>query len=121
MVASFLSTNSKRLRGWIALGFLLLSVIGTHWIGFTHSINHSGIHAQNTDLSCHDQSPSAQHGSASCHLLDALSLAGFIASDNNTLTSAKLAGSALIAPDSSRAERVHVELYQSRAPPSFIL
>ncbi len=121
MAASFLSTNSKRFRGWIALGFLLASLIGTHWIGFAHSINHSGIHAQNTDVSCHDQNPNAQHGSASCHLLDALTLAGFIASDNIAFNGTKLAGTTLNASDSSRAERIHVELYQSRAPPSFTL
>ncbi len=121
MVASFLSTNSKRFRGWFALGFLLASLIGTHWIGFAHSINHSGIHAQNTDVSCHDQNPNAQHGSASCHLLDALTLAGFIASDNIAFNGTKLAGTTLNASDSSRAERIHVELYQSRAPPSFTL
>ncbi|HQR83409.1 MAG: hypothetical protein B7X83_00425 [Polynucleobacter sp. 17-46-58] len=121
MVASFLSKNSKQFRGWIVLGFLLASLIGTHWVGFAHSINHSGIHAQNIELSCHDQNPNAQHGSATCHLLDALTLAGFIASDSNPFIGTKPANQTLNASDSSRAERIHVELYQSRAPPSFTL
>ncbi len=121
MSASFLSKYSKQFRGWIALGFLLASLVGTHWIGFAHSINHSGIHAQNLELSCHDQSPNAQHGSATCHLLDALTLAGFITSDSNTFTSSKLASQALNISAHSRAERIHIGLYQSRAPPSFIL
>ena len=121
MVASFLSTNNKRFRGWIALGFLLSSLIGTHWIGFAHSINHSGIHAQSTDLSSHEQSPNAQHGSGTCHLLDALTLAGFIASDNDTFTSSNFSGIALNVSNSYRAERTLVGLYQSRAPPTFTL
>ncbi len=121
MSASILSKNSKRFRGFVALSFLLASLIGTHWIGFAHNIAHSGIHSNSAELSCHDHIPASGHGSASCHLLDALTLAGFIASDVNIFISNKTPNAILIASDQSRPERIHVGLYQSRAPPSFIL
>jgi len=119
MSASFLSKNSKRFRGLIALSFLLASLIGTHWIGFNHNIAHSGIHS--AELSYQDHSSDVEHGSASCHLLDALTLAGFIASDVSIFTSNKPVSQALNTSDQSWSERIHVGLYQSRAPPSFIL
>jgi hypothetical protein len=121
MSASFLSKNSKRFRGLIALSFLLSSLIGTHWIGFSHNIAHSGIHGHSAELSCQDHSSDVEHSSASCHLLDALTLAGFIASDVSIFTSNKPVSQALNTSDQSRSERIHVGLYQSRAPPSFIL
>jgi hypothetical protein len=121
MNASILSKNSKRFRGFVALSFLLTSLIGTHWIGFTHNIAHSGIHSNSAELSCQDHSPASGHGSASCHLLDALSLAGFIASDVNISVGNKTPNAVLITSDQSRPKRIHVGLYQSRAPPSFIL
>jgi len=121
MSASFLSKNSKRFRGLIALSFLLASLIGTHWIGFTHNIAHSGIHSDSAELSYQDHSSDVEHGSASCHLLDALTLAGFIASDVSIFTSNKPVSQALNTSDQSWSERIHVGLYQSRAPPSFIL
>ena len=121
MSASFLSKNSKQFRGFIALSFLLASLIGTHWIGFAHNISHSGIHSLTVDLSCHDHSSDVDHGSASCHLLDALTLAGFIASDVSIFKGNKPTSQALNASDQSRSERLHIGLYQPRAPPSFIL
>jgi len=121
MKASFLSKNSKRFQGLIALSFLLASLIGTHWIGFSHNIAHSGIHSHSAEPSCQDHSSDVEHGSTSCHLLDALTLAGFITPDVSIFTSIKPESQALNAFDQSRSERIHVGLYQSRAPPSFIL
>ena len=80
MEALFTSKLSKQLKGFIALSFLLASLLGTHWIGFAHGISHSGIQNQNIKQSCVDQAPTLGHGSASCQLLDAVTLAGFIAS-----------------------------------------
>ena len=74
MRALFLSRLNKQFRGWIALSFLLASLLGTHWIGFAHGIAHSGIQHQNIELSCADQEPTLGHSSVNCHLLDALIL-----------------------------------------------
>ena len=121
MEALFLSRLNKQFRGWIALSFLLASLIGTHWIGFAHSITHSGIHHQNIELSCVDQAPTLGHSSASCHLLDALTLAGFVASTPNLFISTNFLHEAQLVSNESPPARMHIGLYQSRAPPSFIL
>ena len=121
MSALFLSKLNKQFRGWIALSFLLASLIGTHWIGFAHGIAHSGIHHQNIELSCADQAPTLGHSTASCHLLDALTLAGFIASTPNLFIGTNFFHEAQLASNESPSARTHSGPYQSRAPPSFIL
>jgi hypothetical protein len=121
MEALFLSRLNKQFRGWIALSFLLASLLGTHWIGFAHGIAHSGIHHQNTELSCVDQAPTLGHSSASCHLLDALTLAGFVVATPNLYLANNFFHEVQLASNDSLPARIHVGLYQSRAPPSFIL
>jgi hypothetical protein len=121
MVASFLSKFRKQLRGFIALSFLLGSLLGTHWIGFAHSIAHSGIHHQNLEQSCADQAPTLGHSSAGCHLLDALTLAGFVASEPNLFLANNFSHEEQLALNESSPARIHIGLYQSRAPPSLIL
>ena len=121
MEALFISKLSKQLKGFIALSFLLASLLGTHWIGFAHGIAHSGIHHQNIELSCVDQAPTLGHSTASCHLLDALTLAGFIASTPDLFIGTNFFHEAQLASNESPPARNHIGLYQSRAPPSFIL
>jgi len=121
MKALFLSKLRKQLRGFLALSFLLASLLGTHWVGFAHSIAHSGIHHQNIELSCTDQAPTPGHSFDSCHLLDALTLAGFVASTSNLLLTSNLSQEAYLASNSPSLARIQIGLYQSRAPPSFIL
>ena len=121
MGALFLSKFRKQMKGFIALSFLLASLLGTHWIGFAHGIAHSGIQHQNTELSCVDQAPTLGHSSASCHLLDALTLAGFIASEPNHFIGINFFREVQLASADSSLTRIHIGLYQSRAPPSFIL
>jgi hypothetical protein len=121
MNALFLSTLRKQLRGFIALSFLVASLLGTHWIGFAHGIAHSGIQQQNIELSCADQAPTLGHSSAHCHLLDALTLAGFINSAP-TVFAVQIAFNTLKpVPNQSIAISNQTVLYQSRAPPSFTL
>jgi hypothetical protein len=121
MEALFLSKFRKQLKGFIALGFLLASLLGTHWIGFAHNIAHSGIQHQNIELSCTDQAPVLGHSAASCHLLDALTLAGFAASTPNLFLGANLFHEVQLVSNDSSPARAQTGLYQSRAPPSFIL
>ena len=121
MKALFLSKLSKQLKGYIALCFLLASLLGTHWIGFAHGIAHSGIHHQNIELSCVDQAPTFGHDTAGCHLLDALTLAGFIASTPNLFIGLNLFGKAQFTSSAPISARTLLGLYQSRAPPFFIL
>jgi len=121
MEALFTSKLSKQLKGFIALSFLLISLLGTHWIGFSHGIAHSGIQNQNIELSCLDQAPALGHSSASCHLLDALTLAGFVSSTPNTFFSGNFSHEVQLVSNDPAPARTPIGLYQSRAPPSFIL
>jgi hypothetical protein len=121
MDALFLSKLNKQIRGWMALSFLLVSLLGTHWIGYAHGINHSGLSNQTTELNCTDQATEIQHSSASCHLYDALTLAGFIASEPNHFISITAFGQARDKLNKPYLDSIHAGLYQSRAPPTFIL
>ena len=121
MRALFLSRLNKPLRGWIALSFLLVSLLGSHWIGFSHGIAHSGIQHQNIELSCVDSAPNLEHSSASCYLFDALTLAGFIASEASPQFSITGSIATFKASSNSPPAQIHIGLYQSRAPPTFIL
>jgi hypothetical protein len=121
MEALFLSKLRKQLKGFIALSFLLASLLGNHWIGFAHSITHSGIHHQNVEQSCEDQAPTLGHSSASCHLLDSLTLAGFVASTPKLFLASNFIHEVQLSSDDFLLARIHTGLYQSRAPPSLIL
>ena len=121
MEALFLSKFRKQLRGYLALGFLLGCLLGTHWIGFAHGIAHSGIQHQNIELSCVDSAPNLEHSSASCYLFDALTLAGFIASETSPQFSITGSIATFKASSNSPPAQIHIGLYQSRAPPTFIL
>jgi len=121
MEALFLSKLRKQLRGFMALSFLLGSLLGTHWIGFAHNIAHSGIQHHNIELSCSDQAPALGHSVASCHLLDALTLAGFVASTPNLIFGVNFFHEVQKASNEFSLARIQIGLYQSRAPPSFIL
>ncbi|WP_157799307.1 hypothetical protein [Polynucleobacter brandtiae] len=109
---------NKEIRGLIALSFLFASVLGNHWIGFAHGISHSGIVQEKAVISYADQSPTLGHSSAACHLLDALTLAGFIAADHRLpigLSSSFVVVEPLEIPNFARSP---VGLYQTRAPPT---
>ena len=121
MEALFLSKFRKQLRGFLAFSFLLASLLGTHWIGFAHGIAHSGIHHQNIELSCTDQAPALGHSFSSCHLLDALTLAGFVASTPNLYLGTNLFHEMQLVSNDSSLAQTQIGLYQSRAPPSFFL
>ena len=111
---------NKRLQGAIALGLLLFCLLGTQAIGLKHSISHAQP-SQQIELGTSDVDTLLQHGSASCHLFDALSLASFITPDLTVSLAHALLKLAFIAHDHSIAYSRLPSLYQSRAPPTFIL
>lgn len=121
MEASFLSKLRKQLKRFIALSFLLASLLGTHWVGFAHGIAHSGIQNQDIELSSLDQAPTLGHSSAGCHLLDALTLAGFIASTPKPAITTNFSHEVQLGSNDVSPARTQIGPYQSRAPPSFIL
>jgi hypothetical protein len=122
MVAYFPSKYPRRLLAAFSVALLLFCLLGTHWVGFAHGISHAGLHSQNIEqCSAADSSSDITHGSDACHLYDALTLAGFIASD--TATQLNIASSIAVfkASSNSPPAQIHIGLYQSRAPPTFIL
>ncbi|WP_128113568.1 hypothetical protein [Polynucleobacter necessarius] len=122
MVAYFYSKFTKQTRTALSVFLLLFCLIGTHWIGFSHSISHAQPQGQaNISLNTESALPSLNHSSDVCHLFDALTLAGFIAVDS-------VAGGVHNAfthqPSFSNASfiaQASIKSYQSRAPPSLLL
>jgi hypothetical protein len=120
MVAYFSSKLKTRFQVVIPLGALLICLLGTQWVGLNHSISHTQSN-QTIERSTTEQDPMFQHGSASCHLFDALSLASFI-TPNNFLVFTGLVPSIYFSNcEQSLKQEKHIAVYQSRAPPSSIL
>ena len=133
---AFFATQIKRpARACLAIAFLTISLLGTHWLGYQHSIAHphSG-QAQLTQFGlselvlAHDDCDAnhytvvmpASHGdhiSANCLLFDALTLAGFVGSSNIAISAVQaLASEPIIYSAVFNAQAV-LSHYQSRAPP----
>ena len=112
----------KRFQAAFSVALLLFCLLGTHWIGLSHSISHTGLHSQSVEKCSADDSVSGvTHSSDACHLFDALTLAGFLPANvsdvirHPALSLAMILSVDLILIESSTAS------YQSRAPPTFIL
>ncbi|MFZ4380115.1 MAG: hypothetical protein ACOYN1_10190, partial [Polynucleobacter sp.] len=120
MGAYFSSKFNKRIQSAIALGLLVFCLLGTHWVGLNHSISHAQSN-QSIELASSDLDPLLQHGSASCHLFDALSLATFIGTDISIVVIQNPFNESYFEYDHSLQNLQYLALYQSRAPPAFIL
>ena len=120
MDASFSSKLNKQVQSVIALGLLVLCLLGTHWVGLNHSISHAQSN-QIVELGSSELDPLLQHGSASCHLFDALSLASFISPDISSIVVQNQFIDPYFEYDHSLQNPQYLALYQSRAPPAFIL
>jgi hypothetical protein len=121
MVAYFSSRLTKQIRTAFTAVLLVFCLLGTHWIGLSHSISHGVTQSQAPESKAINQvDTSFSHSSDVCHLFDALSLAGFIpnsAFDHSLIISGALA--ALVAVNSF-TPKLEIASYQSRAPPSLI-
>ena len=120
MVAYFYSKCNKRIQSVIALGLLVFCLLGTHWVGLNHSISHAQSN-QIVELGSSELDPLLQHESASCHLFDALSLATFISPDISNVVVQNQFIESYFEYDHSLQNPQYLALYQSRAPPAFIL
>ena len=125
-------------RAYLAIAFLVFSLLGTHWLGYAHSIAHP--HAGQTQLSgvfyspelashddCnsdhHAKAMSASHGdhiSANCLLFDALTLAGFVSSTGTTIAAVQALASEPIVYSAVFNAQAILSHYQSRAPPQLL-
>jgi hypothetical protein len=122
MVAYFPSKYPRRLLAAFSVALLLFCLLGTHWVGFAHSISHAGLSAQSIEqCSATDSSAGITHSSDACHLYDALTLAGFVPVGDSDVVHLPVYFSALIlSVDLVLIESASAS-YQSRAPPTFIL
>ena len=118
MSAYFSSNFTKQFHAALAAVLLMFCLLGTHWIGFSHSISHATLQSQaGIDSSQSDQQSSLNHGSDVCHLFDALTLAGFVAAQPLTEIAHQLHTFLFLASDNSFIAQAAIEHYQSRAPP----
>jgi len=122
MVAYFSSKLTKQVHAAFAVALLMACMMGTHWIGFAHSISHASIQQQSISPSSADEfAPTSVHSSDICHLLDALTLAGFIPEVFIGALVSQATSSALATPLEFHFAQVAQSAYQSRAPPTDIL
>jgi hypothetical protein len=133
---AYLKTSIQRpARAYLAIAFLVFSLLGSHWLGYAHSIAHP--HAGQTQLSGFSYSPElaghgdcntdhhtkampASHGdhiSANCLLFDALTLAGFVGSTSITVAAVQALASEPIVYSAVFNAQAVLSHYQSRAPP----
>ena len=122
MVAYFSSKVRKQICAAFTATFLVLCLLGTHWIGLSHSISHAGIQDSSLEFSKSSAvDKSLNHSSDVCHLFDALSLAGFIPSAQSDSAAFEL--SALVQSNINLPflRNLVSSAYQSRAPPTLIL
>jgi hypothetical protein len=122
MVAYFPSKSLSRLLAAFSAALLVFCLIGTHWLGFAHSISHAGLSAQSIDqCSATDSVAGITHSSDACHLYDALTLAGFVPVGVSNAAVLPIYFSILISSVDLILIESSTASYQSRAPPTFIL
>ena len=122
-------------RACLAIAFLVFSLLGSHWLGYAHSIAHP--HAGQTQLSgsfyspelashddCNADRPAmaipaspGDHISANCLLFDALTLAGFVGSSSIAVSAVQALASEPIVYSATFNAQAVLSHYQSRAPP----
>jgi len=122
MPAYFSSKLTKQIHAAFTAALLVICLLGTHWVGFSHNISHAQHQGQsefNSTLS--DNSSSIKHSSDVCHLFDALTLAGFVISHPLAEITHNLLAYLRVASNTSIFAQATIEHYQSRAPPSLLL
>lgn len=121
MVAYFSSKFKKQIQVALSIVLLAFCLLGTRWVGLSHSISHANFQSQ-TEISSTavDAAPSQNHNSDVCHLFDALTLAGFVAADTiNPVVHSNHANHS-VGFDTYYIAQAFIEHYQSRAPPTLL-
>ena len=133
---AYLMTSIRRpARAYIAIAFLVFSLLGSHWLGYAHSIAHppagqtqfSGL-SHSPELASHDDCNPHRHAKAipasygdhigaTCLLFDALTLAGFVSSTGIAVAAVQALASEPIVYSTVFNAQAVLSHYQSRAPP----
>jgi hypothetical protein len=122
----------RPLRLWVWLGFLLLSIVSTQWLGLQHGVDHheggyaTQLKVESTHERCNDHSHSFftffnhDENSIDCQLFDALTLAGMISGNPFAISVPNLFGQSFVGFAIKLVHSVIQQPYQSRAPPTLI-
>jgi hypothetical protein len=122
MIAYFSSKLSKQAKALLAASLLMICMVGTNWIGFSHSVSHAAISKASVNSPLQgDLAPTLSHGSDVCHLFDALTLASFLPTSPSPLPSLTLAGFIAVEIPKTSFVASLLAAYRSQAPPSLIL
>ena len=132
MKAFFATQIQRPARACLAIAFLTISLLGTHWLGYQHSIAHPhtgqpqlpqfglselALEHAGCDAHHHAEAPHADHINANCLLFDALTLAGFVSSSGITITAVQALATEPIIYSAVFNTGAVLSHYQSRAPP----
>ncbi len=132
MKAFFATQIQRPARACLAIALLTISLLGTHWLGYQHSIAHphtgqtqtpqfglSELALEHDDCNAHHHAEASHGGhiNANCLLFDALTLAGFVGSGSIAVSATQT-----LATEPSIYSAVFntgaiLSHYQSRAPP----
>jgi hypothetical protein len=132
MKAFFATQIQHPARACLAIAFLVFSLLGTHWIGYAHSIAHPhtgqpqltqlapsevALEHDECDAHLHAEASHSDHINANCLLFDALTLAGFVSSTGTTIAAAQALAAEPIVYSAVFNTNAVLSHYQSRAPP----
>ena len=121
MVAYFYSKFTKQIHAAFAVFLLLVCLLGTNWIGLSHSIAHANLQGQTDQITSSLATTSATHSSDVCHLFDALTLAGFIGSSFVPQVANLFHPGKINSPKETVVALQSIASYRSRAPPTTLL
>ena len=122
MVAYFSSKLIKQIHAALASVLLVACLIGTHWVGYAHSVSHAAKEYQTHLISNATEVDVAfSHSSDVCHLFDALSLAGFVPETSSEGLATSVVIHHLASKQQFHFAQTSALAYQSRAPPSLLL
>ena len=118
MIAQLSSKVKKQVNASFAATLLAICIVGTHWVGLNHGINHLGFTKQSIcKASTLDCALSAAHSSDVCHLIDALTLAGCIPPSHKLISTVNHHFSNIVQGDAQQVNAPSLIAYQSQAPP----
>ena len=132
MKAFFATQIQRPARACLAIAFLTISLLGTHWLGYQHSIAHPhtgqsqlaqlslselALEHDDCDAHHHAEASHTDHINANCLLFDALTLAGFVSSAGIAITAVQALATEPIIYSAVFNTGAVLSHYQSRAPP----
>jgi hypothetical protein len=135
MKAFFATQIQRPARACLAIAFLTISLLGTHWLGYQHSIAHphtgqtqalqfglseAALEHSDCDAHHHAEASHTDHINANCLLFDALTLAGFVSSTGIAITAVQALATEPIIYSAVFNSGAVLSHYQSRAPPQLL-